>query len=232
MSSPRWNLPSGLRGADLRRQLPWLLLAGAIAVGLTGLALLADLASEGRIRPMDLLSDPAEVTGIPWYIGAVSDLNLFVWASGAALYLLAALGLRQVQPRLSAALAWLGALTVLFTADDRFLLHEVVYPWVFGLPESIAFALYAAVLGLLLVWHRRTLLSQPEAGLLVLALIGLGTSVALDVLGWDSTTRQVAEEAAKLLGTAAWSLFPAAIVVRNLRRTDGPESASTPRVPR
>ena len=101
-----------------------MLLACAVAVGLTSLALLADPVSEGRIGPMDLLSDPAEATGIPWCIGAVSDLNLFVWAAGAAIYLLAAAGL----PRLSGALAWLGALTVVFTVDDRFLLHEIVYP--------------------------------------------------------------------------------------------------------
>lgn len=105
-----------------------MLLACAVAVGLTSLALLADPVSEGRIGPMDLLSDPAEATGIPWCIGAVSDLNLFVWAAGAAIYLLAAAGLRQAQPRLSGALAWLGALTVVFTVDDRFLLHEIVYP--------------------------------------------------------------------------------------------------------
>ena len=222
MSALRWHLPSGLRRANVRRQLPWLLLASAVAIGLTSTAVLAGLASGGRIAPMDLLSDPAEVADIPWYIGSVSDLNLFVWAAGAGIYLLAALGLRQAQPRLSAGLAWLGAFTVLFVADDRFLLHEIVYPWLFGLRQSVALALYALVLGLLLVWHRQTLLTQPEAGLLVLALLALGSSVAVDVLGWDSTARRVAEEAAKLLGATAWSLFPAAIVVRNLRTVDDP----------
>lgn len=206
----------GLRAAGLRRTVPWVLIGGAITVVLTGLAVLAAPVTEGRIGPMDLMSDPAEVTGIPWYIGAVSDLNLFVWAGGTAAYLLAALGLRRAHPRLAAALAGLGVVTLVFLADDRFLLHEIVYPWLLGISQLIAYIVYGTVLVLLVLLYSRVLLAQPEVGLLVLALFALAASVALDAIGWDSTTRQVAEEAAKLLGAALWSLFPAAIVVRHL----------------
>ncbi|MDD9207104.1 hypothetical protein PU560_11610 [Georgenia sp. 10Sc9-8] len=109
------------------RQWPWLLVAVLGAVILTGLALLATVVSDGDITPMDLFSDPAEVTGIPWYVGAVS--------------------------------------------------------------------------------------------VLVLGVLALAVSVGLDVIGWDSAARRVAEEAAKLLGALAWSLFSAAVVVRHLRAT-------------
>ena len=68
--------------------------------------------------------------------------------------------------------------------------------------------------------YRRTLLDQAEAGLLLLGLLGRGASVALDLAGWDLRTRRVAEVSAKLLGAAAWSLFPAAIVVRHLNKAD------------
>lgn len=226
MASFLQHTPRGLRGHSLRRQLPWASGAVALTITLIGLALLAEVISEGSVPSMDLLSDPAEVTGIPWYVGAVSDLNLFVWAAGVAVYLVAALGLRRTGPRLAAALGWLGAVTVVFLADDRFLLHEIVYPWLFGLPETVTYLIYAAVLGLLLLWYRRVLLAQPEAGLLLLALLALAASVVLDVLGWDSDTRRVAEEAAKLLGATAWTLFPAAIIVRHLHGAGSAQDAS------
>lgn len=208
--------------ANLRRDArpwPWLLVAVLGTVALTGLALLATVVSDGDIAPMDLFSDPAEVTGIPWYVGAVSDLTLFVWAAGAATFLLGALGLRRGDPPLASALMWLGTLTVLLVADDRFLLHEIVYPWLLGAPQALTFAVYAALLAIILVRYSGVLLRQPEVSVLVLGVLGLGLSVGLDVAGWDSTARRVAEEAAKLLGALAWGLFPAAVVVRHLRAT-------------
>lgn len=212
---------------NLRQQVPWLATAGAVSMALASLAPLATVASGGRIPVMDLLSDPAEITGIPWYVGAVSDLNLFVWAAGAAMFMLAGFGLRAVDRGLSRSLLWLGAFTVLLTADDRFLLHEIVFPWLFGLPQTGTMALYAGLLGLILAWHRHTLMRQPEVATLALALSALGTSVALDLIGWDSTARRVAEETAKLFGAVAWSLFPAAIIVRHLHSLNGAHPART-----
>lgn len=198
--------------------MPWVLLACVITVGLAGLAPLATLASDGRIAVMDLMSDPAEVTGIPWYIGAVTDLNLFVWAAGAAIFLLGAVGLRRIDAHLAMALAWLGAFTALMTMGDRFLFHEIIVPWLFGLPQLATFALYALILALILARYWRVLLRQPEVSILLLAFFGLGASLALDTIGWDATWRRVAEETAKMLGAAALALFPAAVIVRHLSR--------------
>lgn len=224
MISPRTTRPPGLRRASFRRQIPWFVFAVVVAAGLVGLAALAGLVSEGGIDPMDLLADPAEVTGIPWYIGAVSDLNLFVWAAGAALFFLAALGLRRIDARLAAALALLGAMTMVLVMDDRFLLHEIVFPWLFGISEEVTYAVYAVVLALIVLSFLRVLLRQPELTVLVLALVAFAASVALDVFGGDSTARRMVEEGAKLLGTAAWAAFPGAIILRHLAGATGKDS--------
>ncbi len=150
----------------------------------------------------------------------MADLNLFVWAAGAAVYLLGALVLRHIDPRLSRAMAWLGAFTVVLTLDDRFLLPEVVLPYLPGLPEIVTYAAYGLVTAWLLAAYRDVLLRQPETVTLLLAVAALGVSVGLDVLGWDSTTRRVAEETAKMLGAVAWLCFPAAIIVRHLASGD------------
>jgi hypothetical protein len=113
----------------------------------------------------------------------VADLNLFVWAAGAAVYLLGALVLRHIDPRLSRAMAWLGAFTVVLTLDDRFLLHEVVLPYLPGLPEIVTYAAYGLVTAWLLAAYRDVLLRQPETVTLLLAVAALGVSVGLDVLG-------------------------------------------------
>lgn len=214
-------LPSGLQAESVRDQRWWLLASVVIALGLISPAALATLGSGGRIRPMDLMSDRSEITGVHhWYVGAVSDLNLFVWAAGAAILVVAALGFRRESGNLSGALAWIGAFTVLFTVDDRFLLHEGVYPRLLGFSQLGTYALYVALLGSILVCYRKVLLHQPEVVLLILALAFLGASVLLDVAGWDTTVRRVAEETAKMLGAVSWMLFPAAIVVRHLSSSE------------
>ena len=199
--------PAGLRTRDLRAQLPWLGIAVVLTSVLVGMAWLASVVSEGRIPMMDLLSDPAEVEKIPWFTGAVSDLNLFVWAAGAALYLVAALGLRYRNRSLAHVVMWLGLFTVVLTLDDRFLLHEIVLPWLFGLPEIVVFAAYAVGAVVIVVTFRRVLVVQPELSILVLGLLGLGVSVFLDVFGPDADLRRVVEESAKLVGALGWALF-------------------------
>lgn len=216
MASDHMHVPAGLRARYLRRQLPWLVIAVVLTTVLVVLAWLASVVSEGRIPMMDLLSDPAEVEQIPWYTGAVSDLNLFVWAAAAAMYLIAAIGLRQRNRSLAHVLLWLGLFTVVLTLDDRFLLHEIVVPWLFGLSEIVVFGTYAVVMVAILLVFWRVLIAQPELSILVLGLLGLGVSVLLDVFGADADLRRVLEEAAKLLGTLGWALFPAAIVIRYL----------------
>lgn len=216
MSRRPRSVPSGLRPAAVRRQLSWLLTAAALTLVLVAPAPLFAIASDGRIPVMDLMSDPAEVEPFPWYVGAVSDLNLFVWAAATAMYLLAAFGLRRAEPGLAATMAALSALTVVFALDDRFLLHEIVYPWLFGVPELVTFGVYAAFLAVILVVYRRVLLAQPEVVILLLGLVGLGLSLLLDAVGWDSTLRRAAEETAKMLGAIAWMIFPAAILLRRL----------------
>lgn len=216
MASPSASGEDAARPLPTVRTVPWLLAAAAVTAVVTALALLVAPASRGRIEVMDLMSDPAEVLGSPWYVGAVSDLNLMVWAAGVALFVVAALGLARSARRLAVALAWLGALTAAVTVDDRFVLHEIVLPHVTGLPQIAFHAAYAVAAAAVLLRYGRVLLAEPERVLLVVGACALALSIGLDVLGWDTTWRRVAEESAKLLGALLWTFFPASIIVRRL----------------
>lgn len=202
-------------------------LAILLGLALAGLAPLAHVATGGGITAMDLMSDPVELTGTPWYLGGVATLNLFLWAAASALLLVAAAGLWPQDRRFAAALGAIGLLTAVVALDDRFLVHELVLPH-FGVPEVVAYGAYAVLAVGLAAAFGRLLLGRTETWLLALAVLAMGLSVALDLTGIDSTVRRVAEETAKMVGAAALTLFPATVLVRRLRAEEGARGA-TPR---
>lgn len=204
-----------------------LLLAVVLGLALSALAPLAQVLTGGGITAMDLLSDPVELTGTPWYLGGVAALNLFLWAAAAALLLVGAVGLWHRERRFATALGALGGLTGLILLDDRFLLHELVLPH-FGVPEIVTYTLYGFMGLAVAVAFGRELVSRPESWLLVLAGVAMAASVGLDLTGIDSTLRRVAEESAKLLGASALTLFPATVLVRRLRDPGAFEVRSKP----
>lgn len=223
--------PHGLSPAGIGSQLAPLLVAVMLTAAVTAGAITVSIASDG-IQMIDLLSDPAELTGIPWYLGAVSNINLLIWAAGAALYLVAGIGLRPRNRRLGTALAAIGVLTIVLALDDLLLLHEIVIPWVVGLPQNATFAAYAGVFAVIVVRYRHEILALPEVSVFAVAALALAASVALDVLGWDTDARRVAEEVCKLLGVTAWSVFPAAVTIRRLATSAPPDKPARDMQPR
>lgn len=207
--------PPRLTAAGFRFQRLPLLVAFAFTAAVGGTAVGVSAAS-GRIAVMDLMSDPAEVTGMPWYLGAASSVNLLVWSAGAALYLVAGMGLRRHDARLATALTALGVLTLVFSIDDALLLHEIAMPRLLGLPQIVTLAVYGIAMLAILLVYRAELMRLPEVDLLVVAALALGGSVLLDVLGWDTVVRRVAEEVLKLLGATVWAALPASVIVRRL----------------
>lgn len=93
------RLPRSLTLAGARSQRTALLAALTVTGGIIAAIPIVFAMSDGRIGPMELISDPAELTGSPWYLGAVHFVNVLIWASGAALYLVAAAGLWRQAPR-------------------------------------------------------------------------------------------------------------------------------------
>lgn len=112
---------------------------------------------------------------------------------------------------------WLGVGTLALAADDHFLLHEIVVPWIMEVTENVTFGLYALVVATLLWRGREALLARAEVSILGLALVAFTASVGLDLGGADVPGRREGEETLKMFGTVAWGAFPATIVVRTLR---------------
>ncbi len=222
MTSSTSALPASLHTENLRANRWVFVAAAAVAGSFIGVAVLAYVLSGGEVRTMDLLSDPAELAETPWYLGGLSNLTLKVWAGSVALSAIAATGLWPVDRPLARALFWLAGVTAVFTLDDQFLLHEVVFPEELGISENVVYAAYVGLLALAAWKVGPALLAHPDASVLAVGAAAFGCSVGLDVVGWDISGRRQAEEGFKVLGAACWALFPALVVIRTLRRSAVP----------
>jgi hypothetical protein len=151
---------------------------------------MAALAFFGVLHVLDTLDlsvskitrDTAVVADMPYWTGALSTLGLLAWAAAATACLIAGTTLRVVggQPQQAGYLLALGALTLMLLMDDAYLVHEVVVPRYFGVPEEATLGLYlVAAAGVAYRWRRAILAGRPLLlGLSTVCLVG---SYQLDV---------------------------------------------------
>jgi hypothetical protein len=117
----------------------------------------------------DLTRDPADISGVPVYIGFLSNIGMLFWAATVAICFFVATFVAR-SAAASAARRFLyasGLLTLLLLFDDLFQLHERVFPLSLGVAEPVVFGGYLAVTLLYLVHFRRVIL---ESDYLLLAL--------------------------------------------------------------
>jgi hypothetical protein len=186
-------------------------IAAVIAALALGLFLIAvDLSDT---PPIDLLGDPNQLSGSPWWLGAVSLLGLLLWAGSAAMLLITGLVLRE-QRDSERALFFLATAVLVAGAgvDDALVVHEVVLPDELGIPQPVVLLAYGGVALAWLVRFRGHL--GRELGLLALAAGGFAVSVVFDNLHrlpgvsqaeWIDVTDEYAKYAG-LCALFAWAL--------------------------
>ncbi|WP_250442535.1 hypothetical protein [Actinotalea sp. C106] len=188
------------RPRALLRAAPYLAVL-VLSAGLIG----ATLAIGARLdlTTSQLMRDPATSFMASPFIGFLSQIGIFIWSGTASIALFAAAaGVGAATRRLRAMLAATGLLTAALALDDLFLLHEAVLPMI-GVPELVTYGAYgvAAVVIALTFW-REALACRP--GLLLVAGLFLGGSVALDLLDPSGIDPYLWEDGAKLVGLVAW----------------------------
>ena len=159
-----------------------------------------------RIRYLFL--DPAASVGAPFYLGLFSQLGVLLWCATAAICLFTSFVLRWTGRRgdFVGLLLCFGLLTALFTLDDLFMLHEVVFPTYLYVPEPVVLGLYGALTLGCLARFRRTIL-KTEYGLLVVAMGLLGSSLTLDLLPFGRLYELVLEDGFKFMGIVTWNVY-------------------------
>jgi hypothetical protein len=158
-----------------------------------------------------LFGDPAKATKSPFYLGAFSVFGLLLWTASA---LLCALGAQlAASPALRGFLVGGAAISGLLLVDDWWMLHDYVGPVLLALPQKGFFALYAALAGVWLLRHWRTVLRETPVVYLAAAL-GLGVvSIFIDTRVAHSNAATVAEDSFKLLAIVSWTFYFARITL-------------------
>ncbi len=175
-----------------------------------------------------LFKDPIYLTGGQPYYGVISHIGvLLLWGTAVTCFFVGSLS-PQKQRETFWFLVVAGGISGLLALDDLFLLHEVGYPAVFGVPETITFLLYGALI-LAYVVKFRTPIGQHDYVLLILGLFFLLLSVGFDkttgpraqevveslpgrallvpILEMLQPAAAVIEDGPKLIGICAWSAF-------------------------
>lgn len=199
---------------SVREQMGRGLRVGAVIALVTAAVLVvAYLATRAAgISFTDLSRDPAATLDGPWYTGILSTSTIVLLLVGAGIALFAASLLPSSRgPSLRGLLVALGLVVIVVAADDLFMLHESVFPLV-GVGSVMTFAIYGiALFAVLWIW-REVISSATDWVFLMLAALGMGISVAVDVILEERImtlpfSGELIEDPAKIVGMVFMSYY-------------------------
>jgi hypothetical protein len=169
------------------------------------LAMLAVLVTEDRtgITLAQLLRDPVQALHGPAYVGYLSNLGAMCWCAAAAVCLISAAALWNVDRSSSRFLLYSGLINALLGCDDLFMIHDGVLAYRYHIGERRFLACYALLMAGYLWIYWRPILREPA---LFFIAAGLFASSILADQFWHSRTsmRYFAEDGLKLLGIVTW----------------------------
>lgn len=176
-----------------------------------GLVFLVGLALQRRVPYDELLLDPNNVAGVPWYTGLVSSLGILGWTTATVTGFFGAWVAHYGNRPAAARMLVHGAvLSTVLLFDDLLQLHVILKPAV-GIPKI---AVYVAYLLFALWWvaSQWRELRRTRAELLLAAGAAFTVSIGLDqvagLVPWlGPDQRLLIEDAAKFLGVLAWAQF-------------------------
>ena len=194
------------RGFSVRRQLASLAPLGAL--WLVGIVLLAAARVQTATPISNLFLDPAHISGLPWYTGALSTFGILVWTGGVVFAAAGAWVARRIGRESASRFLTVGAFaTLVLVFDDVFALHASFLRNMIGGSKIAAQLLIVLPT---LVWVALFLddIKRTRSALLVAAFASLGGSVLVDIgVGFAGETRLLVEDGLKFLGILAWSQY-------------------------
>ncbi|MEE9416500.1 MAG: hypothetical protein V3V01_14545 [Acidimicrobiales bacterium] len=177
------------------------------AVWFAALLLLLAVVAQNVIPYEQLLLDPTDSGGLPWYAGLVSNLGVLAWTTATVAAIGGAWVSRVAGREGAASMLRSGAtLSALLLLDDLFQFHSYL-PGQLGFPKAAFYALYMALTAWWVLSEHREL-ARTNFRLLHAAGFAFATSIAVDQFGVGSVdVSLVLEDAAKFLGVLAWALY-------------------------
>jgi len=176
-----------------------------------GLVFLVGLALQRQVPYDELLLDPNNVAGIPWYTGLVSSLGILGWTTATVTAIFGAWIAHYGSRPAAARMLLHGAiLSAVLLFDDLLQLHVILKP-ALGIPKPAVYVAYLGIAGWWVASQWREL-RRTRAELLVAAGAAFALSIGLDqvaaLVPWlTDSQRLLGEDAAKFLGVLAWAQF-------------------------
>jgi hypothetical protein len=189
-----------------------LFVSGALA--LVSVLGIYTISTVSNIPLADLTRDPAAINNTQFYYGLLTYVNIVLWAAATAICLLGAIlvGSNPDYRRVRLFLLFGSALNLLLLTDDALLLHEVVFPQMFGIKEKFVMAGYLLFTGAYLFAYLPEI-RRSDYMVLLLAIGGLGISVTIDKIIPMSDFATFIEDSFKLFGIVFWTVYFARYVV-------------------
>ncbi|NIS91284.1 MAG: hypothetical protein GTN98_14620 [Woeseiaceae bacterium] len=159
----------------------------------------------------DLTRDALAVAKSPPWYGLLSQIGIFFWAGAATMGLFlwaTARGMGAEQRQASFGL-FSALLTILLGLDDALMMHEKVFPEIFGIPENFVLVSYVVLLLAFLFFFRGVII-RTDMKLLVFSLFLFGASMLVDFFLVSAEFLDLIyfiEDGAKFGGIVAWCGF-------------------------
>lgn len=191
---------------QLRQSAPVLVMVYALTTAI--LSIVIFLGIEHDIELDHFTQDPASIMGTPFYLGFFSYIGILFWCASAVVCFFS----RAVIPdepeskRIRSFLLYSGLITALLMFDDLFLLHEMVLPELFFLPEMVVYLIYLNILLVYAILFRAELMNS-EFIILVIAAGLIGASQFVDSIPMPIPEDSFLEDAVKLFGIVTWFTF-------------------------
>jgi hypothetical protein len=201
-------LIKGIRIASLKEQVVGMrgLIGFALSLIASGIIAIVGIAAAFGVPADELTRDPAAVMGVRFYVGLLSNWGIMLWSAAAAMCLFTAWLLRE---RNSASFAWLlasGLITALLAMDDMFMLHEDVFPNVFGIHEKVVYLIYLLAGGIYILYFLPEFLKRKYL-IFAAAFVFLAISVLSDSIGRWFYVPTAVEDSFKYAGIVLWLIF-------------------------
>ncbi|WP_296356991.1 hypothetical protein [Winogradskyella sp.] len=145
---------------------------------------------------------------VPLYIGFFSQVGFMFWIASATLCIFSSHLNKKNQgnPMFQKFLFLSGLLSLLLCFDDMFLLHESVFPGIFGIPEKGVFITYGILLIFLLVKYYSVII-KTDYTILATALLFFAISIGLDLIHIPNINPYLLEDGAKMIGIVSWFFY-------------------------
>ncbi len=159
--------------------------------------------------------DPSAInSSSKFYYGFISNLGMLFWSFSASICFFSYSLIKEKDDftsttiKIKSFFLWSGTISLILLLDDLFLLHEIIFPWAFGLNEKIVFSLYGLMILTFLLKHQKLILASTKYFYLILSLTFFGLSIIFDLTpSFSEKWHFLFEDGPKFIGIVSWFGF-------------------------